>query len=43
MFLEDKRGMIKGKRVRIRSREVRSSYWPNSSPICGYLNKPRRF
>jgi hypothetical protein len=42
-FLEDGRGMIKGKRVRTRSREVRGGYWPNSSPVYRRLNEPGRF
>lgn len=42
-FPENRREMIKKKRVRIRSREVRGGCWPNGSPVCGRPNKLGRF
>ena len=43
IFPENGRGMIKEKRMKTRSREVRGDYWPNSSPVRGYPNEPGRF
>ena len=42
-FPENRRGIIKEKRVKTRSREVRGGYWPNSSPVRRRPNEPRRF
>jgi hypothetical protein len=42
-FPENKRGTIKEKRVKTRSREVRGGYWPNGSPVRRRLNEPGRF
>ena len=43
IFLENRRGIIKEKRVKTRSREIRGGYWPNDSPVRGCPNKPGRF
>jgi len=37
------RGMIKEKRVRTRTREVRRGHWPNGSAGRGRPNEPGRF
>jgi hypothetical protein len=42
-FPENGRGMIKEKRVRTRSREVRGDCWPNGSPVRGRPNELGRF
>jgi hypothetical protein len=42
-FPENGKGIIKKKRVKTRSREVRGGYWPNSSPVREYPNESGRF